>query len=272
MRRFSFAVGVFVALAGLTTAYGQNRLPSGSGFGGSTSAPVSGGSAAGGSQGMFGARSLGSSLSAGNRGFAGGGGGQGAGGGGRGGVAGQTLQGDTAGQLTGNERFLRDARQAGQFVGADPNDAPVGMTQVLNGQGRTNTGLNSRNNRGQNQANVNDGNNNRGGGRGRTGSQPMLRTTRVVGFDYPAPNTATITAEFPQRVAKIPQFRGLPPIQVEVRNRTAILRGEVATAHDRDLIERLALLEAGISQVQNELTVASTPSAAGSDQFQPTAE
>ena len=46
------------------------------------------------------------------------------------------------------------------------------------------------------------------------------------------------------------------PIQIEVEKGTAILRGAVASAHDRAIAERLALLEGGIWKVQNELTVA----------------
>jgi hypothetical protein len=272
MRRLSYAVGLMVALATASDAYCQNRLPSGSGFGGSTSTPSYGG-AAGGSQGMFGSRSLGSSLSAGNRGFAAGSARGGGVGGGQG-VAGATLRGDAqAGQITGNERFMRGARQPGQFVGSDTTDLPAALTQLATG-GRSNSGLKNRNNRGQNQGNANQPNGNGNGGRGgRNGRQPpAYRTTRVVGFDYAVPKAAELKVDFPQRVAKIPQFQNQPPIELELRNRTAILRGVVATAHDRDLIERLALLEAGISQVQNEITVASTAEALNQPQEQPSAQ
>jgi osmotically-inducible protein OsmY len=47
---------------------------------------------------------------------------------------------------------------------------------------------------------------------------------------------------------------GLRPIEVTLQGRTAVLRGGVATPHNRDLAARLALLEPGVDQVQNELT------------------
>ncbi|MGQ9576384.1 MAG: BON domain-containing protein [Thermoguttaceae bacterium] len=55
------------------------------------------------------------------------------------------------------------------------------------------------------------------------------------------------------------------PLSVTVRNDTAILRGRVATEHDRLLAETMALLEPGIWRVENELVVeAPKPSSAGS--------
>lgn len=260
MRRWTAALGVMAIFASAVNVYAQGRIPSGSGLGGSTSRSSYGASSAGGSSGMFGARNLGSSLSGGNRGFAGGGGA------GRGGVAGATMQDGNVGEIQGNERFVRGARQPGQFVGADGTDLPSFLTQIATG-GQINSGLNSRGgNRGQNQ--VNNFNQGNGGGRNaaRNGQRATYRTTRIVGFDYPAPPEPTVKAVLQERLTKLPQLQSRGPIEVELQDRTAILRGVVATAHDRDLIERLALLEAGISRVQNELTVATPPSADQSQQ------
>lgn len=50
-------------------------------------------------------------------------------------------------------------------------------------------------------------------------------------------------------------------LSVTVKDNTAILRGRVATEHDRSLAAALVLLEPGIWQVQNELVVESPPPA-----------
>lgn len=64
-------------------------------------------------QGTFGNRSLGGGISPGQRTLTGGGATAG----------GENLAGSDTGTLSGNERFLRDNRQAGQFVGSDSADA-----------------------------------------------------------------------------------------------------------------------------------------------------
>lgn len=53
------------------------------------------------------------------------------------------------------------------------------------------------------------------------------------------------------------------PVEVSVQGGTAILRGEVATPHDRALAEQLVLLEPGIVRVTNELEVKPTGATLG---------
>ena len=55
--------------------------------------------------------------------------------------------------------------------------------------------------------------------------------------------------------AIVSRSRNQAPIKVEMEGRTAVLTGTVDTDHARDLAERLAMLEPGISDVRNELIV-----------------
>ncbi len=57
------------------------------------------------------------------------------------------------------------------------------------------------------------------------------------------------------------------PARVEMIGRKVILRGEVASEHERRLAEQLARLEATVDQVENQLVVANrtTPGRAGYD-------
>ena len=49
------------------------------------------------------------------------------------------------------------------------------------------------------------------------------------------------------------------PLSVTVKNDTAIVRGRVATEHDRALAEALLLLDPGVWHVQNDLVVEPRP-------------
>ena len=99
-------------------------------------------------------------------------------------------------------------------------------------------------------------------GGNRQNQQTQIRARMTIGFTT-APNTRSrVAMQLETRLAKIPQIKTPVPIRVSVLDgRVAVLRGSVAKASDRKLIERLAMLEPGISKVKNELTVAS-PTAA----------
>ena len=241
-----FLLAAFAVESG--SAWAQSRTGGAQGFSGA-SASARGGSAAAGSQGLFGNRNIGSSLSAGTRGFSGAGVNNGRG------VAGATSQDNGAGILQGNERFVRGSRQPGAFVGSDTTDLPSFLTNLATAGGRGQSGLNAQGNRNRNQGNANQDFQNFGGRNGRQ-QQPRYRTTRIVAFDVPTPSPTELSTRLTQRFLKTPGIESVSPVQVVVQQRTAILRGVVATDHDRDLAERLVLLEAGISRVQNELRVA----------------
>ncbi len=51
------------------------------------------------------------------------------------------------------------------------------------------------------------------------------------------------------------RLQTLSPVTVLTRGRTVILRGTVASDHDRDLAGQLARLEPAVDQVENELIV-----------------
>lgn len=166
------------------------------------------------------------------------------GGGGAGGsVAGATQQNQQVGMVEGSERFLRSNRQ-GQFVGADTADTPqIGsFGQALN---NFIAGPNGRNARDANQS-LNT----------QTQNRRPYRTTIRVGFDYPAPAPGTLAAQLTTQLQRARLAPSQNSVVVEVQGHTAILRGQVATAHARALAEQLVLLEPGIEQVDNQLEVA----------------
>jgi osmotically-inducible protein OsmY len=166
------------------------------------------------------------------------------------------------GEVGATDRFTRGGRRPGQFVGSDTTDLPSFMTQLagaVGGQGSNLNQLRGRNQQGQRGQNPNNPNQQagRGGMGGRMNQQQaQYRVSRSVGFNYALPATAELRTQLGTRLQRLPGVSALGPIDVTLQERTIVLRGSVATAHDRDLAERLALLEAGVDQVQNELTIA----------------
>lgn len=176
------------------------------------------------------------------------------------------LQLGNAGQTTGNERFMRGNRQASNFVGADISEVSQLFSNLTAGRANSDGAGNfgpQQGNRG------NDFNNQQGN------NQSQIVPHRLtVGFRYPRTRISLPAANAAGEISilgltRIPS-RG--PLTVELQDRTATLRGVVATDHDRVLAEQLTLLEPGISQVQNELTVAEALPAAAPGETSPFAE
>lgn len=188
------------------------------------------------SSGLFGSRSLGQGVG-GRNGSA-----FGAAGGTPGNLVEQAQQG--AGQVSGGERFLRDNRQPGQFVGADAADTSNFFSQL------TGQGVGGLEQLGQNRGRQFTGNQN-----GQMSRKAPLRPRLSIGFKYPMPAQTQLGRQLQTRIAKLPRLEILAPVNVAIENQTAILTGRVATAHDREMIAQIALLEPGIAHVENQLLV-----------------
>jgi hypothetical protein len=228
----------------------------GGGFGGGMGA--GGGGGGGGNTGAFGSRNLGGGIGAGSAGFGAGGG-----------AGGGSFQPADVNQMMA-QRFGNNNRQG--FVGGDSAQIQSFLgTLGMNPNGaRGNNGLGAGNlmnlgalgnrNGNQNQQNrgqQNRGNQNNNGGNSR--NNRALRTVLSVGFDHPTLPTTQISSALSSRfvnLERMKRFQSLAPVEVTMEGQTAILRGVVATDHDRVLAEQLALLEPGVAAVQNDLSVA----------------
>ncbi|MBP88259.1 MAG: hypothetical protein CMJ64_16335 [Planctomycetaceae bacterium] len=104
-----------------------------------------------------------------------------------------------------------------------------------------------------------------GFGRGNTGfgaqanaqstAEPRIRFRITLGFSHPRPTGAKVSAQFARRLSRIPQLPSARSVAVTMEERTAVLAGAVETERERRLIEKLAMMEPGVSAVRNELTV-----------------
>ncbi len=147
------------------------------------------------------------------------------------------------------QQMLQSASQSGHFVGASTTKHDVlGLREHFLSTGSSSYGSSGYGSRARTQTRSAYGMNS-------SLAEPEVRTRLVAGFDRPAVNSVQVSSRLTLRLEKVSriQFRSTP--QVLVQNGTAILRGVVATEHDRALAEQLVRLGAGIAQVKNELTL-----------------
>jgi len=93
---------------------------------------------------------------------------------------------------------------------------------------------------------------------GGTQGQTQIRIPLRLGFQPQVVAAPRFNTSFADRLAKMPSFQRVGPINVSLEGRTAILRGTVASESDRQLAASLARLEPEVLAVQNELVVGST--------------
>jgi hypothetical protein len=162
--------------------------------------------------------------------------------------------------------------RAQSFIGADPSLMGALIGAGLQGAGGT-TGMNGQyggmngqfggtsgqygqnNRRNQNQMGQNGMN--RGGGNSSGTTSKAVSTTYYVDFDHPSISSSKVATKLSTELSQSKSISALGPITVQMEGRSAILRGIVGSEHERSLAERLALLEPGVSQVQNELQIPS---------------
>lgn len=165
----------------------------------------------------------------------------------------QEATGNVSGQTGQSSNFLIQRDNTGFIGGA--------ASTILGGQGAAtgNTAL-----RGLGGANLLGG-----FGRGNSGlggqlnqqqtAEPQIRFRITLGFTYPRASGAQVSAKFAQRLTRIPQLKSAQQVFVSMEDRTAVLAGQVESEHEKVLIEKLALMEPGVSEVRNEMTVRAAP-------------
>lgn len=160
--------------------------------------------------------------------------------------------GQTTGALgaTGGQPF-----QAGGFVGRDAADVRGTFDNM---SGRTGRGARFD----MMVENMNEMRESRRRWREQNTPAPLVRVRLMPAFDAAATLPVEAAAAVQARLTETVAMRGIGSTQVELNGRTAILRGSVSTARERELVERLASMEPGVSQVQNLLTVSAAEPAA----------
>ncbi len=230
-----------------------------------------------GSSGMFSSRTLGQPRGGAARSFSGGGRNTGMGiGTGMGLGSGMGSGMGLGGSSFGNAQFRFATRRQGDFVGADLRDINPSILGGLTGTTGAASSGSAPGTAGSSALNGTMGTARQGAsayrnssrrsrfgnyGTGTTSQGPAVRLDKSFEVEPMADDqlsAATTKALF--------QAMRLPPgapMEVSVQGGTAILRGVVATPHDRALAEQLVLLEPGIVRVANELEVNRTGATLG---------
>ena len=271
--RFSVAaLATLALLVAQVAVWGQSSTSTLSFGGTSGSSSGMGTSSMGSSSGTFGNRSMGSSLTPGNRSFTGGSSGMGTGMGNSGTPgAGNT----TVGQTQNATQFMNNAYRQG-FVGASSNNmanilggvtasqnnrtqnsrlGTMGLGSSYGMQGLGRMGMNQFGNNRLGQGLLGNNMMNMMGGAAST--QPPLALQAA--FDYPKPPSDKLTTALTRRLVQTKGLHMQSPVTVLAQNGTVTLRGTVASEHARAVAERLVRLEPGVWKVNNELQVAGAP-------------
>ncbi|MBM4003205.1 MAG: BON domain-containing protein [Planctomycetes bacterium] len=240
------AIGINLVVAGLAQAQFSSNAAGRSG--------ASGALGGGGSASPFGTSSSGFGSNSGSGAARGGSGGDvfgnaqglGAGGAGfRGSGSGNLLQGMGAAPGMGGTGGL-----GGMGMGGRGGMGGMGMG-MMGGMGRNQFGMFGN----MNQNNMNN--------RGRSN----MRIPVKLGFTPKPVSSVAVSQQFVTRLRNLPGLNVTENVSVTMEGRTAILTGTVGSENEKDLIGRLARLEPGISDVQNDLEIAESASgspAAGS--------
>ena len=164
-----------------------------------------------------------------------------------GGTPSRDFEQEGVGQVTGTERFVRDARQPGEFVGADLGDTQNFFSQATSAFQLNNQPI-SRNNRNANRQNA-------GQFGGQQSRARILRRRLHVAFRHPQLSSTNVGNSINARLKRLSAPNSPLDIQVAMQGRTAVLQGTVASEEERKLAATLVSLEPGVSAVRNELTV-----------------
>jgi osmotically-inducible protein OsmY len=158
---------------------------------------------------------------------------------------------EAVGTIEGTERFLRGNRSTADFVGADTRDQTTFVgAQAADISADVRTAVEDLRPTRERDLNVR-----MQVARGKQLYNPRLR----VDFAFTAPSSAEVGAQLVNQLQATETFRSLGPIEVSVVDGTAILRGVVASARDREIAALLARFEPGIGAVKNELQVRPVP-------------
>jgi hypothetical protein len=137
-----------------------------------------------------------------------------------------------------------DRFQEGGFVGRDADDVRNSFQSqnARRGQGGMLDAM---------VENLNEMRDSRRRWREQNAAPPAIRVQLRPAFDFPPAVPLQANAPMQLRLSKEMAVVGVGSPQIEMVGRTAVIRGVVATERDRELIARLALLEPGVSQVEN---------------------
>lgn len=158
-----------------------------------------------------------------------------------------------AGQLNGSARYLRGNRSRDAFIGSDIGDQPkfVGNVQARPG-GVVLPAVTTLTPPPDQTKQLNQP-------LPKPGEKALYSPVLKPNWKLPERPATEVSASLERVLSNSPRFSPESRLEVLVEGRTAVLRGEVFSAAERDLAENVLRLEPGVSQVRNELQVMQGP-------------
>ena len=143
------------------------------------------------------------------------------------------------------------------FIGGAGNTGFIGGTGTTTGNRNTagtrtttmSSGSRNRANTATNRAGQMGGGNM--SGRNSTQVQPVI----TLGFTAPARNFAGISDVLSQRVDRVEQTGRLGAVRIELANGVTVVRGTVASEHDKKVTENMVRLQPGVSAIDNDIQI-----------------
>jgi osmotically-inducible protein OsmY len=176
----------------------------------------------------------------------------------------------------GNTQYRFATRRQGDFVGTDSRDVNTrilgGLTGTSGGSYNSTGSTSSPYGTAQSARQAGSSSYRRSSAANRYGTSANSGQILVgldATFDRDLPSDPQVSSAVKQRLVAAMRLPAAAPVEVLVQGNTAVLRGAVATPHDRALAERLVLLEPGIGHVMNELQVERSGATLGRPQPSP---
>lgn len=158
-----------------------------------------------------------------------------------------------------SQRYIN--RQSSQFVGGDSKDTHSGMLGGLtnaSSSGYSSYGSTGYGSSGYGGSTARPGSYRRSSSSGTYGSSSnggQVTLGLDMGDELTRPANPRLSSLVAERLTKAMRLPAGAPVELSVRGDTVVLRGLVATPHDRALAEQLILLEPGVARVANELRI-----------------
>ena len=139
----------------------------------------------------------------------------------------------------------------GGFIGANNTDfiGATGTTGAAN-RGAANTRMTAT------RANTNTANRMGGQGGGTAiNTQRQVQPVYMLGFAAPVPNYGLVSSALSQRMDYTVKTGRLATMQFELAEGIVVVRGDVASEHDKKVAENMILLQPGVSEIQSDIQI-----------------
>ena len=149
---------------------------------------------------------------------------------------------------TGNNSFIGSS-SGNAFIGGSSG---AGTTANRNTTARTTTMSSATRNRASNSNRMSG---QMGNGGNTINNQTQVQPVITLGFTAPKADYATVSTALSQRLEHTNQTGHLGTVKIELADRVTVVRGTVASEHDKKVIENMIRLQPGVSEIDSNVQI-----------------